>query len=332
MVNFGLNSASILGIFLAVAGASLYFLRSVRPEVSRDHDIFFAAVGLLCGFILLFQGWRLDPILQFGQFLLTGSTIFFAVESIRLRQVATEQARRNTPTVDRERPVSRTRVYREEEYDSDRDKIIPDGYNAYEGAAPNYDSPRLRGYEEPQPRPSRTRNLRDEEPRSRTNRNREDGYDNPNDIGAPRSRRPRNTLPRQDNYRDSYSSNQDRDQWSRSSSSPSPSDGWDDETDYPPANRSVNKRDRPVAPPSVNKPSNRRPTNNPVDQGRSYRSNDLGRSYDENLGTSYEEDLGSNYEEQEDVIVTDYVDYQPMNDQDSDYDDDDYDTRRRNEE
>lgn len=112
MVNFGLNSASLLGIFLAVAGAGLYFLRSIRPELSRDHDIFFAAIGLLCGFILLFQGWRLDPILQFGQVLLTGSAIFFAVESIRLRGVATEQAKRSTPIIDDERPVSR--VYRAE--------------------------------------------------------------------------------------------------------------------------------------------------------------------------------------------------------------------------
>lgn len=106
MVNFGFGSASILGIFLAVAGAALYFLRSVRPELSRDHDIFFAAVGLLCGFILLFQGWRLDPILQFGQLLLTGSAVFFAVESIKLRGVATEQAKRNTRIVDDEREVS----------------------------------------------------------------------------------------------------------------------------------------------------------------------------------------------------------------------------------
>jgi hypothetical protein len=113
MVNFGLNSASILGIFLAVAGAGLYFLRSVRPELSRDHDIFFAAIGLLCGFILLFQGWRLDPILQFGQVLLTGSAIFFAVESIRLRGVATEQAKqRSDRFVDEERTVSK--VYRAE--------------------------------------------------------------------------------------------------------------------------------------------------------------------------------------------------------------------------
>lgn len=105
-VNFGANSASILGIFLAVAGAALYFLRSVRPELSRDQDIFFAAVGLLCGFILIFQGWRLDPILQFGQLLLAGSTVFFAVESIRLRGIATQQAKRNTPIVDDEREVS----------------------------------------------------------------------------------------------------------------------------------------------------------------------------------------------------------------------------------
>ncbi len=105
-VNFGANSASILGIFLAVAGAALYFLRTVRPELSRDQDIFFAAVGLLCGFILVFQGWRLDPILQFGQLLLVGTTVFFAVESIRLRSIATQQAKRNTPIVDEDRPVS----------------------------------------------------------------------------------------------------------------------------------------------------------------------------------------------------------------------------------
>ena len=124
MVNFGFGAASILGIFLAVAGAALYFLRSVRPELSRDHDIFFAAVGLLCGFILLFQGWRLDPILQFGQLLLTGSTIFFAVESVRLRGVATEQAKRNTPIVDDERPVSP--FYRQEAQLYDYDELPED--------------------------------------------------------------------------------------------------------------------------------------------------------------------------------------------------------------
>ena len=110
MVNASLNWASFVGIALAASGAGLYALRSLRPRLARDHDIFFAAIALLCGGILFFQGWRLDPILQFNQFLLAGTAIFFAYESIRLRGAATEQAKRNTPIVDDDRPVSR--VYR----------------------------------------------------------------------------------------------------------------------------------------------------------------------------------------------------------------------------
>ncbi len=95
MVNASLNWASIVGIVLAVGGALLYFMRSFKPALARDYDVFFAAIGLLCGGILFFQGWRLDPILQFGQFLLAVTTVFFAYESVRLRGVATEQARRS---------------------------------------------------------------------------------------------------------------------------------------------------------------------------------------------------------------------------------------------
>lgn len=131
MVSIGLSASShlaqvnvagpgvFLGILIAVAGAGLYFLRSVRPELARDHDIFFAAVGVLCGGILFFQGWRLDPILMFGQLLLTGSAVFFAVESIRLRGAATEQARRNSQIIDEDRPVPP--VYQAELYD----ELIP---------------------------------------------------------------------------------------------------------------------------------------------------------------------------------------------------------------
>jgi hypothetical protein len=112
MVNVGLGWSSIVGIALAASGLALYFMRSFRPKLARDHDIFFAAVALLCGGILFFQGWRQDPILQFGQFMLTASAVFFAVESIRLRGATTEQAKRNTPVVDEDRPVSK--VYRAE--------------------------------------------------------------------------------------------------------------------------------------------------------------------------------------------------------------------------
>lgn len=115
MVNFGLNWSSLLGIILVVAGAGLYFVRNWRPKLARDHDIFFAAVGLLCGGILLFQGWRLDPILAFGQFMLTGTAIFFAVESVNLRGKTTAQAKGRMPVVDEDRPVSRQYAYEDAE-------------------------------------------------------------------------------------------------------------------------------------------------------------------------------------------------------------------------
>ena len=109
MVNASLNWASIVGIVLAVGGALLYFMRSFKPALARDYDVFFAAVGLLCGGILFFQGWRLDPILQFGQFLLAGTTVFFAYESVRLRGVTTEQARRSS-FFDDDEPAPRPRM------------------------------------------------------------------------------------------------------------------------------------------------------------------------------------------------------------------------------
>jgi hypothetical protein len=39
----------------------------------------------LCGGILIFQGWRLDPILLLSQILLSGTAIFFIAESLYLR-------------------------------------------------------------------------------------------------------------------------------------------------------------------------------------------------------------------------------------------------------
>lgn len=129
MINVNFNLASMSGIVLAIGGTALYALRTWRPELSRDSDIFFSAVSLLCGGILLVYGWRFDPIMQFGQVLLTGATIFFAIENLRLRGVATEQAKRNTPIVDEERPVSRKyKVYQDAELDAlapDDEELIP---------------------------------------------------------------------------------------------------------------------------------------------------------------------------------------------------------------
>jgi hypothetical protein len=138
MINFGGGAAPILGIALIVGAAALYFVRTVRPELSRDYDIFFSAVALICGGILLFQGWRLDPLLFLGQFALAGSAAFFAFDNIRMRKITTEQAKRSAPPVrDEERPVSR--VYRAE-----LDELP---YNDYGDESPA--SRRIRGTEDP---------------------------------------------------------------------------------------------------------------------------------------------------------------------------------------
>ena len=113
MINSSFGLGSILGIILVLSGVGLYLLRTLRPTLARDQDIFFAAIALLCGGILVFQSWRLDPILQFAQFLSGASAIWFAVEAIRMRGITTEQAKRTAPPmVDDDRPVSR--VYRAE--------------------------------------------------------------------------------------------------------------------------------------------------------------------------------------------------------------------------
>jgi hypothetical protein len=195
MVNFGLNPASLLGILLAVAGAGLYFLRSVKPELSRDQDIAFSAIGILCGFILIFQGWRLDPILQFGQFLLSGSAVFFAYENIKLRGIATEQAKENTRIVDDERPVSRR--YKAEIED-----------NEYLEDRPR-NSRRIKGdpgdREDREERPSRrslTRELPEERFASETPPRRRRGVSERNEAGS-LARRPANDWDNDEDWNDS---------------------------------------------------------------------------------------------------------------------------------
>ncbi|MBE9010204.1 hypothetical protein IQ250_08300 [Pseudanabaenaceae cyanobacterium LEGE 13415] len=203
MVNFQFNLASISGIVLAVGGASLYAVRSFRPQLARDTDIFFSAVGLLCGLILIFYGWRFDPIMQFGQVLLTGAAIYFVFENLRLRQISTEQAKRTTPIVDDDRPVSSEyRAAFEDDYTvsfPNRDTRTP----LREG---NRRRPVRDEYEDERP-PIRERSSRADEPRLRpASRNprssrREESFDEPREDVRPTRRNSSrsNARPRRNN-------------------------------------------------------------------------------------------------------------------------------------
>jgi hypothetical protein len=62
-----------------------YSLRIVRPEVSKEGDIFLTSLGLLYSCIIFIHGWRLDPILFFSQVLLVGVILSIGWENIRLR-------------------------------------------------------------------------------------------------------------------------------------------------------------------------------------------------------------------------------------------------------
>ncbi|MAQ88984.1 MAG: hypothetical protein CMM03_03935 [Rhodopirellula sp.] len=76
MVNSSLNWASILGIvlifwtpFISIAGVER-ISRTGKPKALWALIIGRYVFGQLCAGILFFQGWRLDPILQFSQLLL----------------------------------------------------------------------------------------------------------------------------------------------------------------------------------------------------------------------------------------------------------------------
>ena len=86
LVNIDLGPSAILGASVMASAIGLYQVRASRPEVSRDQDVFFSSIGLLTGGILVFQGWRLDPLMLFGQLLTAGTAISFASEAVGLRQ------------------------------------------------------------------------------------------------------------------------------------------------------------------------------------------------------------------------------------------------------
>jgi len=91
MVNVDVSPSVILGVGLIGSGVSLWQIRQTKPWISKDYDVVISCISLLVGGILIFQGWRLDPLLLFGQLMTTGAALSFAVEALRLRNEVYEQ-------------------------------------------------------------------------------------------------------------------------------------------------------------------------------------------------------------------------------------------------
>jgi hypothetical protein len=109
MINIGGNPLMILlAIVAALGGVGLYFVRNIRPELARDHDIFFSAIALVYGIIVLAFNFRMEITTQLAQVLVVGFGGWFAVESLVLRQALANQARRSPtpPIMDDEPPLS----------------------------------------------------------------------------------------------------------------------------------------------------------------------------------------------------------------------------------
>ena len=96
MVNASLNWASICGLalFLIWIPCLVISVQGINRLSSSNEDAAFRIVALLwqiigppiCGIILFLQGWRLDPILQFGQALLVIGIIIQQVVILKSSQ------------------------------------------------------------------------------------------------------------------------------------------------------------------------------------------------------------------------------------------------------
>ena len=140
------NPMFLMGALVAIASAGFFSLRYFRPTASREYDVVFAIVGFIYAVTLMWEGWRLIPLLAFAQLLLVGTSAFFAVESFRLRLQLTERARENVGGVgpSRRGPRGFTKTYRPEEYDSRRTVGSRSVRNRMRDADGDDDTPRRR--------------------------------------------------------------------------------------------------------------------------------------------------------------------------------------------
>lgn len=86
MIAVGSGWSTLIGVALLVLGIALPLLglRFSRPFRVGNlvQDIGIGLVLLLTGSILFFHGWRQDPLLQFGQLLLSGIVFYLVLKDV----------------------------------------------------------------------------------------------------------------------------------------------------------------------------------------------------------------------------------------------------------
>jgi hypothetical protein len=177
MINIGGNPLMILlAIVAALGGVGLYFVRSFRPELARDHDIFFSAIALVYGIILLAFNFRMEITTQLAQVLVVGFAGWFVVEALILRQALSTQARRSPMNPIEDDPI-------EDDYRGYRAEIDP---NREFAPRRTINTRQMRGTS-----PQQTE-LRGDVERRNDNRNPDSRNTNPRNVDRDqKSRRPR---------------------------------------------------------------------------------------------------------------------------------------------
>jgi hypothetical protein len=205
--------------------------------------------------------------------------VFFAVESIRLRGIATEQAKRNTKIVDDGRDVSENYSYNRR-YKAEVDaELEPLPYDDYEAERPRA---RIRGS-----RDDRSRSddyYTDEAPRRSERRNTRERPETTDKPRRPSSRRPVNRTPERT----------EDDEWA--SSSRQKVDDWDNagEVRKPPRRGGNNSNSRPET-----------RTEDETPRARRRRASSGGASLTPN-------DSPVRRERDDEATPTEYVDYKPL--------------------
>ncbi|MGV0025400.1 Ycf66 family protein [Phormidesmis priestleyi] len=87
MVNYQFSITGLLGLILVLVGLFLPLLELILYRGSRVEkllqDLVLSPLYFLIGLILVFYGWRFDPIMQLGQVLLVSSNLYWIVRDHR---------------------------------------------------------------------------------------------------------------------------------------------------------------------------------------------------------------------------------------------------------
>lgn len=88
MVNFSFNIVSLMGVLLIVFSVLIIPIRLwlQAPFYWRNGLEYYFQIPIyfFSGLILFFYGWRFDPIMQFSQFFLVLSGIYWVVKDMRV--------------------------------------------------------------------------------------------------------------------------------------------------------------------------------------------------------------------------------------------------------